>query len=758
MTALSFDFKDCDGTSGLRTGAAISGYSTVPRSPHGAFTMQPAYGHLVVLNGVDLNQQVTDFGTWLTKTTLLVSPAPFGTLLPMVGGIGEGRVRGDGYKWIFRFKNSATGEVTGFSALDPVGTSLGVSLTAGGFVGQDAFFTIPTSRNLDGAYMDVVQVFRNTTLESSVFYLEKELTGAGSSGAGSVFFHDDKTDDDLLLSGAETAALVPNPSFSTGVPDPRAKAFLMSNGRTALYGLVRMGPWACGATATLTLDSQIVVTDVQLPPERVQQRFLPTGATDNTQYRVCDVRPANTGAANEALTFAIYPAWKGASTSLAYEIADDRDARTVLPSRPGLPTQFDATEQFGVGGDQTDELLHMTEMRGTTYAFTREGIFAMTGIAMTDAAVPVVPQRIASEGPCGLRAAADTPVGVVYAEAQRGMRIFSGGYSTLYGSDPPKPLGGSSASASFGPLTQFRAIDPDYLGKTRVLYDATRHRVYVAYCPLGGGGVEECLAYQYEDETQNAPSVWRGPWRIAASCLFNLRDDAGGERVCIGDESGNVSTADDAVVDVLDTDSGQSVAGTIATVPNAFMFTASAGAFDPSSDKRVVGVPVVFTTVAGVVTVNRIAGFDGTNFVLLFIPATPLVAGTTFAIGAIRWQLTGAWLDGGEPILPHMLERVRMRLARAASGASTAELAASSDGGATFQGEDGSAFTLVDPAPTVDGVVTTIVYHDGRLHREILPGENAGGRAHQIRLRGTSVDGHPRVDAAVADIEIRGGA
>lgn len=764
---LSFDFKDCVGTAGLEQGAAISGYATPPRSPHGALSLVPAYGHLLVLNGRDVNQQVVDFaGTALgtSYARLMVSAAPFGTLVPMVGGLGAGRVRGDGYKWLFRLKNSSTGEVTGLSERDPgAGASLGVELTAGGYLGQDAYFQIGVSRVTDAAYMDTVQVFRNTTDEETVFYLEKELTIP--PGGGTVYFHDDLTDDDLILSGSETDGISPNPSFAVGPPPPMAKAFLHPNGRTMLYGGDRVAPWRGGSTAAVVNGSRIVTTDVAPPYERQGQRFAPLAQADKTAYRVCCVRPDDTGAANSQVIFAIDPPWAGATGSVSFEIDDDRDLRLVWPSMPGRPTQFDVTQLFGVGADRNDPLVHMSSLRGSVFAFTRGHGFLLQNDGMTDPDVPVLARCVTNEGPCGLFAAADTPDGVVYVEATLGVRTFSGIVAVRDSTgdvvaDPPRPLGGSSPTAGFGPLTQFRGIDPGFMRETRVFYDRVQHRVYVSYCPLGDGGLSECLAYQYEDPEAGAPAVWRGPWRVSMSCLFELRDDDGAVRVCLGDEQGNVLTDDGAAADVLDQDVGQSLTGTVLSVTSAYVFLAVSGTFDPSADKRLVGCPVVLTTTStGAVQVNRIAGFDGTaGFTLLYAPSPALVAGDTFRIAAVRWQAKTAWIDGGEPMLPKMLERLRMRLARGSVGSSTAELAAACDGSSTFLGEGGASFTTIDPAPTVDGVPTVVVYSEGRLRAEVEPGVNAGGRCHQIRVRGTSVDGHPRIEGAVADVEIREGA
>lgn len=751
-TPLSYQFSEAINIAGLSTGARIDYWERRVGT-----SIVPAFGALLVLNGIDHNQKVVN-PLASANYLPLVGNAPYGELAPLLGPIGAGSVFGKNYKWLYRFKASTTGEVTGFSAVPVNGVSLGMELTSGSVLGQDASFTLAGRGGDDGTYFDRIQLFRNTSNDFSIYYLVKEVANPGSGST--VFVLDDVTDETLLVSGAETDGLLPNPSHAVGPPWPCAKAYAHPSGAFCLYGTIPMPPFRNGTatiaadayTATITGDyTPIGVTPagggVDVPRNRVGQRFVPlttsggSTITPTQGYRVCAL-----GLGSVEGEVDITPKWaEGALSGFHYEIIDDRDERTVFVSEPGKPSQYDLTKALSIGADRTDGVQHIWGFRSRRFAITKRRIYAWGNDSFVDPDVIVSFTEVAQEGACGLWAMAETPAGLVFIEATKGPRIFQATSSSDIGVDPPMPLGGASAEHKFLALTQFQGVDPDYLGQTRVLYDPIRHQVYVSYCPLGGGGLEESLVFDM------ATGVWRGPWRTHLTSTFELIDDGGARRQVFGDEFGNVLTADGAALDVVNQFTGQIITGTISTVDGKHVFTANSAVFDPNSDKRVIGCPIVFSDGAGNYYTNWIAGYASNQFQLLNIPSPALQAGWTFQIGALRWQLTTAPINAGEPIQPKTFVKLRTGFERGHTGDSTALLGVAVNGGTTFETEIAGAETTIDPAADTEGTGDDgSVYTEGRIMRH--------GRNFQIRVRGTSVKQTPKLTQEVADIDVGSGA
>ncbi len=750
MTRLSFDLRDCTNVTGLATGAHIGSWDH-----HLPVSLVPAFGSLLILNGSESNFKITApiNVTGSTAAWPLVGNAPYGKLYPTVTPMGTGNVKGSNYKWKFRYKASSTGEVTGFSAINVTGLNLGMQLgSTTNWIGQNALFQLPSRTGFDAAYFDRIQLFRNTTNEFSIYYLVKEQ--AGTSGA--IYFLDDVPDESLLLSGVETDGLVPNPSHASGPPWPCVKSYAHPSGRFLTYGILPMPPFRNG-TATvvasaeyvsITSDYAVALGVPKVPPGRVGQSFVPlatsggTTITPTQTYRVCAIGPGTEGDVD------ITPAWaEGALSAFHYQIIDDRDGRLVFVSEPGLPSQYNYLKILAVGADRTDRVLHIWGFRGRRFSISKRHVYVWENDDLVDPTAVVAHREVADEGACGLWAMAETPLGLVYVNEKLGVRLFSG-VSNFVGVEPPVPLGGSGPEQEFMPRSQFRGIDPDYMERTRVFYDSEHHQVFVSYCPIGGGGHEETLCY-------DMPSVnWRGPWRMHLTAAFQLLDDGGALRSCFGDEFGNILTADEAALDVLNRATGQAITGTVSTVDSAMFFTAASAAFDPASDVRVVGCPIVFNDGAGNEYVNWIASYSGLQFGLLYTPSPVLAAGWTFTIAGIKWQMKTSLINGGDGVQPAKFEKLRMNFTRGHTGDSTAKLGVGVNGGTTFITEtqdDGSTETLIDPARDADGTGEDgSDYTEGRVQRS--------GRMFQIRLRGTSTTNDPQVTIAVADIEVDGGA
>lgn len=730
MTNLSFNFKDTIATAGLGLGGTIPADAGLGLDWKVPLSLVSCRGFLFFLNGIDPNQKMVDMSQ-VSNTWPLVSIAPYGYLTPMVSWLGSGRIFGVGYRWRYRYKSSLTGEVTGLSTPATEGLNLGAETTPGAatFLGQSASFYLPGRSGDDGTLMDRIQLFRNTSGQSDIWFLVTEAANPGSPSSY-VLIQDDYPDDEIFTH--ETAGLQVNPSHQEGIPFPCAKAYIHPTGRLMLYGVVPMGTFRSG-TASVTNGNEYATIsgDVQgVTRNRIGQRFIPLATSGGTTitptqgYRITAVGTGSEGNVD------FYPAWaEGTLSGFHYEIDDDRDPRTIFTSEPNQPTNFDFLKTMYVGKDRSDGLKHLCGFNGVRYALTRRRIYAFENDNTLDPSVSIQFSVIAEEGACGLWAVTETPFGIVYYEESRGVRVFDG-------QSLPYPLGGEPGG-SFLPSTQIANIDPDYLDQVKVMYDPVKNRVYVSYCPLGGGGYEECLVYDVHVRT------WRGPWRMHLTSCFTLVNDGGAPVTVFGDEAGNLLVDDAATTDILSPDSGQSVAGTITNVDNAFTFRDTGGTWDPSTDRRIVGSPVIFTATDGTRYVNQIAGWDGTKFTLLFMPPVALTVGWTFNVAAIDWQIKTASLDAGEPLQPKTLDRFRMRLVRGTTGASEGALSAAVNGGTTWGAEG------------VDNAESAIVSVDSDHDNGCI---SMGGQSFQLRLRGLSDDGFPQITAAVADIKVGGGA
>lgn len=724
--SIGFSYRDAVGTAGVGGGGAL-----VLNDYHAPCSMVAAYGNLLLLNGINRNRKIVD-GLYTLAAWPLIGTAPYGYLSPTTTSLGTGRIYGLGYKWRYRFKAATTGEVTGMTDPSPTGTNLGAQTTPGAatVVGQNASFNIAGRTGDDGIYFNRIELIRNTSEQEDIWYVVKEVANPGLGSY--VLITDDVQDEELIT--RDLAELKPNPSHNEGPLYPVAKAFTHPTGRTWYYGIIPMGTVSLGIASATQGNQYVTVTgdatpsgEPKIPRERVGQQFVPlknSGGTDITATQTYRIVASATGAEGDP---DIYPAWaEGTLTDFSYEIRDDRDPRAIYQSEPAQPCQVDYLKTFFIGGSRDDPLYHVFAMGGVTYAITNRRIYRLDDDFTEDPSLSVRLTVVAEEGCAGLWACAETPIGLAFMNTARGVRIFNG---QIVG-----PLGGAGPVDRFPIKDQFENIDPNLMTECRMFYDSDKHRIFLSYPPEGKRGLDECLVYDISS------GCWRGPWRQHITAISTLIDQGGACRTVYGDEFGNVLTDEDGVRDILNLDTGQSSSGTIATIPGAFTFTAS-GTWDPSTDKRIVGCPIVITDGTNI-DHNWIAGYDGTNFQLLNFPSYTIAVGNTFKIGAVRWNVTTAWLDAGEPIQPKTLENLRMRFDLGPAATPALAISAAHDGGTTF-GVDStdSTTTSVDVVGKVHSV--------GNLSR--------GGQNFSIKLTSTSDNGHPRITAAVADIKVGAG-
>lgn len=732
----------------LRLASASRGETTLAPAeselfhPFARTSLVDTGGFLLVLNGISTNRRLSAFDS---TPEALQMPAPMDSISPTLFGPGSGRVFGNDLFWCYRWKNSDTGEVSGLSPLSAWGTNVGTEVVDGSdnYLGEKVIFRIVVNTTRpNGA--DTVQLFRNTTSQKKVFLLVQEIQFI--IGTVAVLMEDDKTDDELGQS--EQAAFRSAPDATYGAMPPVAKAYRHSNGRTMYYGGFRFGTHRVGRV-TITADSSLVAPSngdtLNIYPyaryNRIRQRFIPLKrASDNvviedpTHYTIVNVDSYNNTPVMNNLY--VHPAiqtnnqMSAGSVEVLYEIRDDRDLREVHISDVFNPTQVDPANSIFIGRDRDDSPCLITEVGEATFAVTRKGIYRLDALDTLDPSLSVSIVPVVEEGAAGLWAACYTPMGIVYLHENLGVRLFDGKSSL--------PLGGSSPAEEFQPKTQLAALEKSLFDQALLYFDPINFRVVLSSVWLAGS--DEAVSFSYDPGTGS----WRGPHFMSRYVTGDVADLGSGRTFVTGDQHGNVIREEYQVLDLLDTDTGQTVTGTVASVAG-LVFTVTAATFNPSSDYRMRGAPIWFLTGS---TYYRSVVSDvvsATQIRLLYPPVDEsgnvgtLAAGWTFGVGSIRWRATTAYLDAGEPIQPKTMERVRLRFQRG-TASDPFTVANDAEDSGTFTTETGSAAT-VDP--------NSSVYAEPRIRKN--------GVTHKLRLTGTSRGGEPKISGAIADIDVHGG-
>lgn len=728
---LDFDFKRLlDPSSNTRTADGESR----PWDEYVPTQVRGVGNRLVLLNGVNANSQIP----LVAGLTVLGSPnqpsivpllmaSPSATLFPMLSFHGEGNVFGTNYVWRIRYKNSQTGDVSGMSPIPAWRINMGKETTQGAntYVGQKAFFYIACGVNDVPSYCDTIQLIRNASGDEKVWYVQSEQK-IGS--ASYLLFIDDTTDAELVFN--ETAGLLPNPSYDEGTLPPLCKLHQHSDGSTWYYGQRRMGPYRTG-TVSVTVGSVTVTrtsTDTAFDIARVGQRFRMTSyggntVDDVTVYRITAV--ASSGASLtvtppiQASTY--LPTLSTTYTSVSFEILDDRDLRTVYPSQPGLPTNFDLLDAFGIGFDADDQLCSIFTLRGITYGHTTHGLYRLVNDVSTDVTATIAIQKVSEDGIAGFEAGCVTPDGWAFVNPTRGILLFDGnappqGYETLGTVSPCVPLGSEDEKHPFQPHDQFFGEDTDaysslsgmvYTGfeeslisESRVFFDSENHLLHVFYVPKNLWTLSEEMAWDFDT------GCWRGPWRRCATAAGVMRNAGGTDIFVIGDDCGNLWRDQLQDYDML---AASAPAAATNSTGTGYVLVASGTPFDATTYQQQ-GVPILLYSPTGVGTAQRALQWariiDVIDNATLVLDSYVLESGFTYTyqVAGIRHLLQTAWIDAGEPVQPKEFEFVRMRLVPQSSGASTATIATMIDGDeslANVTGEGGNVY-VVDPANTAE--------------------------------------------------------
>lgn len=753
MSEPAFLFKRATTTRGVTSSGEGSAEFWHPLLP---VCMEPANGWLTILNGYNANRKMADVfgydGTTDTAIELLQMRAPRSPLMPAVSAIGSGRIFGRGYFWRYRWRNSRTGEFSGLSPLPTWRVDLGSEQPIGGtgYLGQMVFFVFDVTDRPPNA--DTLELFRNASSRSDIVY---KVLSESIAGATTVTLVDNLTDDEILV-GTEIVSIdVPSgPTWGEGVMPPVAKARVHASKRTFYWGQRRWGEIAFpGNTLAVTQGSDLVTLNATvaidrriMDPGRVGQRirFFSSGSYateiyDPTVYRILKIESET--------TFRVYPEIQlsdsiasGGTANWYYVVTDDRDSRWTWMSEPGLPWLIDPNKTIATGDDYDDGVMAWFNVGTTLFCQTRRRIYAAYDDATIDPSLSIQFQQVSDAGCVGLDAGCETPFGWVFVNEKRGVCLFDGAtVSPLERDATPRD--------EFLPRTQFQGFEPAALESVVCAYDPDERHVIVSYVPVGGSVRREVMVF-------STPELnWRGQMRNRITAAGVMRSSDSSDKFVVGDGHGNLIVREDQALDVAPTSPNTlSLTGVVSSVQSVRIFTSSAATFNADSDERLRGCPIWFyDSGADVYYLSTIADvLSGTKLELAHPPisedgATGTVAtGWTYGIGSIRWEVRTASIDGGEPAFPKIAKALLLRFAR--GGATTTfKVGCSSDLDGSFHGERESA--AVSPEPTVD--VNGVVYADVPLERE--------GVAFQLRLRGTSRTGDPKITTALLQMAVSTG-
>ena len=568
-------------------------------------------------------------------------------------------------------------------------------------------------------------LYRNTTSQEGVYLLLAELENPDVSEY--VDFVDNFTDQDIDTN--ETDGLYKNPRNAQGMLPAYARGHLHSTNRVFLYGLEERNVYRLG-TVDLTLDTDIVESTAstlcRFESGMIGCRFRPKHTSvgvdivDDTVYRIIEIISDTKIRVTPNIKTNVLMAGGAAVTSL--EIIDDRSGMTFHISEPGKPWSYDPLGALSPANSSADRLRFIGAYMGKTFLVSSQSIYVLLDDYTVSPIDTIRFQEVVQEGTWGLWSCCVTPFGLVYVN-DLGVRVFNG-------QSAPVPLG-ASPTEEF-PSDLLANADSSFKRYIRVYYNPTTKLVHVSYAVAGTSRTTAELVFS------PATNAWRGPWYREITAADIMLNEDGSSVFVTGGMWGDLGEDGEQELDNVNPTT-HVISGTVALIYNTEpRFIGVESDVDVEGDARVLGCNFFMTSAAGDIFYSKVAGVINSTTLVLADYYDPNVVWTTYSIGAIRWDLLTAYLDGGEPIQPKTLEYVRLRFDRG-DNAETFEVVSISE-------DDGTE--VVDEGGDVD--VNNSIY---RLARP-----EAGGRAFQLKLRGTAESGLPRLTTAVVDMTIGEGA
>lgn len=646
---------------------------------------------------------------------------------------GLGHVFGNEFRWYYRYKNKETGEVSGLSPATTEVYNVGVQMgDTEDYYGQDIKLAVP-GVDRDETLISTIEWFRNTS-EGTVLYLLGETP---NPGVGTDAEFDDVFPDEDLIAAGVTSDLLPNPRFNEAVMTPMAKAYFHPNGRVAYYGTIKTTNLE--GTCTLTADSNLVTASTaNIPPHREGQKFvLPwvSGTEDDApDFLVVEAdvtTPSQFKISGEVGAALDLFGGSATATTIPFVIEDNRDARSLHWSRPGLPTQIDVLETVLIGLDADEKLLHVFGWLGGTFALSGRRIYLITDDDTEEPSLTLRVQVVAEEGTFGLWSSAETPFGPVFFN-EHGVRHFDG--------QVVRPLGSESSFSEFLARYYSDQVSPTSLADSLLFYDKDNHLVHLTVVSPERSFPDRSLVFDPE------AGVWRGWWRRRVYSDGEFLTSAGNPRFVFGDDLGNVYHDQQQTLDhvpIADDLTAFALDGRIASISGSVLTTA-AGDVLHDTEKTLVGAPILYeTAVRDAWEQNWIADVVANGSVsdvtLLHASSGTVKVNGQYLVGWVEWQATTTEIDSGEPVRPETANSLHLRFQRE-TDEDPVEVWLSVDE-KDYERSQGTENESCQP--------------DASFWDLNLQGKR--GRTFSLRLRGRSKTGAPEITQARLEMNLRAG-
>lgn len=600
--------------------------------------LEPVRGRLLAFDGFSINKEWQ--GDYIVNLEIHAPWTP-----PYIITFLTGVITGLAYFWKYRFVNSTTGKVSGFSPLsgtaDPTDYPDGnpPTPTPWDLTDEAATFRLFGS---DDPQVDTIELFRNTTGQQDVFHLVASVPAPPNSQSY-VEYTDGlvpNRDEDEFIVFRESDLLIDGKTFYEGIMYPHTKS-LYHLGYNYNYGLVRMGLYApeFDATVDVTQFASRINCNGWWPDDaRMKQTFRLEG--DETAYEIVQIN-------EDDQWIEVFPIVQRTSAiGLKFSIEDTRNGMLIAMSESGRPGTAATYMQFTISEDVEDVLMNAFSHQGSLFFVSQKKIYYLEGDVSVEPWYDTTPHAMVEEGQVGPQAGTMVPgLGYVYVNRDKGVRVFTGSDSSYLGRIPEVNM--------IGP--EFTRFNQMKLWETQVAYDPIDHAVVITYARDEEAGLSNQLTYYISEQE------WVGPWKRKAHTFGMLKNPVHGRVPCFGSDNGTLNEDHRGIRDSISTGTLNGVITDF--VPNLRYYSQDAE-FGNLRD-----APVFFMSPDGnQFAYGRIGTSGGNYFDLYDIPSVQPVIGWYYFIGAIQWTVTTGYLDLGDVGLRKEFMELRCRTVRKSTG------------------------------------------------------------------------------------------
>lgn len=597
------------------------------------------------------------------------------------------------YKYVYRFKNSKTGKVSGFTPIM-----------------SDALIASPSNQQVDltaftlsgDGQVDYIEIFRSLSDDYSAYYYVDEVANSGTPT-----YTDTTTDDTLQFN--ERWDVVQGRTFNEGIMWPVLKS-TQHLGAMYYYGVMRMPTYAVG-TISGTAGNNFITMDVNtgclIRENRRGQKLKIAGSDVDFQITSFDLDVSP----QKAYIYPFVPPTFG-PTNATYTVEDNRNGMLVQISEFGWNGSVPTSHEIELGSDRSDNIVDMFVWNGKTYFGSIFHLFEMAGDKTITPWNTTTRDIVSNEGPCGPKAGTVIPgVGYVYVDQKLGPRLFNGENSMFLGPDREETT----------IRDEWARIKHSRRWEIVVRYSRGKNLIYFSYSRDNEVGNRHIMVFSL------ATGEWLGPWTIRMSEYGELRHTSGTPLEVIGSDLGALFQDYKGTRDGF---SSGDLTGTLTGVSGR-VFTDS-GASLLNTGEGLYAAIVEFLSPTSEPTYAYVVSNDGTTFTTLNKPSPYPEVGWTFIIAPVPWVCKTGYIDLGNPHKQKEMYNVHTRWERGSSG--TVRCAVGVDGADLYEVASGE-----------ENIAATV---RGRFMVQKT------GNAFQIQMDGSGVADEPAITRVVAFIEV----